>query len=276
MAMAHDAGMAPAREEVHIRKIGLHDLRWALAQGWEDFLDKRGDLVFIGFVYPVAVLLASLYAFQASVLPLIFPLAAGSILFGPAFASGFYELARRRELGLDTRWRHFLDVVRGPGAPSLFTLTSMVALLFMLWISIAGFIYTATLGATAPGAVESVPTFVQAVFSTSAGWEMIIVGNLVGLGFAVLTLAISVVSFPMLVDQPVGWAVAMRTSLRVAWNNPITIAVWGLIVVGLLVLGSLPALIGLAVVLPVLGYATWHLYTRAVVREDVSRETGSN
>jgi uncharacterized membrane protein len=95
---------------------------------------------------------------------------------------------------------------------------------------------------------------------------MIAVGNLVGLGFAVVVLAISVVSFPMLVDQPVGIGVAMRTSVRVALKNPVTVAVWGLLVVGLLVLGALPALVGLAVVFPVLGYATWHLYTRAVVR----------
>lgn len=95
---------------------------------------------------------------------------------------------------------------------------------------------------------------------------MMIVGNLVGLGFAIIVLAISVVSFPMLVDRPVGMGVAMRTSVRVAWKSPVTVAVWGLIVVGLLMLASLPALIGLAVALPVLGYATWHLYTRAVVR----------
>lgn len=95
---------------------------------------------------------------------------------------------------------------------------------------------------------------------------MIVIGNLVGLGFAGVVLAISVVSFPMLVDQPVGIGVAMRTSIRVARKNPVTVAVWGLIVVALLVLGSLPALVGLAVVFPVLGYATWHLYTRAVVR----------
>lgn len=94
---------------------------------------------------------------------------------------------------------------------------------------------------------------------------MIVVGNLVGLVFALLTLATSVVSFPMIVDRPVSWITAARTSFRVAWHNPITIAVWGLIVVGLLVLGSLPALVGLAVVLPVLGYATWHLYTRALI-----------
>lgn len=95
---------------------------------------------------------------------------------------------------------------------------------------------------------------------------MIVVGNLVGLVFALLTLAISVVSFPMIVDRPVNWATAAKTSFRVAWHSPITIAVWGLIVVGLLVLGAIAALVGLAVVLPVLGYATWHLYTRAVIR----------
>jgi uncharacterized membrane protein len=76
----------------------------------------------------------------------------------------------------------------------------------------------------------------------------------------------TVVSFPMLVDRPVGVAVALRTSLRVSLKNPVIIAVWGLIVVGLMVLGTIPALVGLAVVLPVLGYATWHLYTLAVVR----------
>ena len=95
---------------------------------------------------------------------------------------------------------------------------------------------------------------------------VIVVGNLVGLCFAMLVLAIGVVSFPMLVDRPVGIGVAMRTSVRVTRKNPVIVAVWGLIVVGLLVLGCLPALVGLAVVFPVLGYASWHLYTRAVVR----------
>jgi uncharacterized membrane protein len=138
-----------------------------------------------------------------------------------------------------------------------------MAFLFAMWIVAAWYIYAVTLGPEAP---QSVGSFLREVFSTSEGWTMIIVGNLVGLCFAILALAISVVSFPMLVDRPVGWKLAMMTSIRVAYENPFTIAVWGLIVVGLLVLGSLPALVGLAVVLPVLGYATWHLYTRAVER----------
>jgi uncharacterized membrane protein len=263
MAIAHPDDMSSVRDEFAVRKIDLHDLRAALAQGWADYLAKRGDLVFIGFIYAVVVWLAAIYTLRASVLPLLFPLAAGSILLGPAVAGGFYELARRRELGLDARWWHFFDVVRCPAAPSLLTLASILALLFALWIAAAWCTFSITMG---PQIFASATAFLHAVLTTREGWEMIIVGNLVGLGFAILTLAISIISFPMLVDKPVGWEVAVRTSLRLAWENPVTVAVWGLIVLGLLVLGSLPALLGLAVILPVLGYATWHLYTRAVVR----------
>jgi len=253
-------------ELVSIRKIDLHDLRISLDQGWKDFLDLRGDLVFIGLVYPAAVVLAIIYAFQQSLLPLIFPLLAGSILFGPAIAASFYELARRREQGLDTRWRHFLDVLRGPAAFQLFAMTAIVFLLFMCWVISAWLIYIMTLGKAAPDATGSVAAFLHAVFTTPAGWQMIIVGNFVGLVFATLALALTVVSFPMVVDRPVGVGVAMHTSFRVARQNPIPVAIWGLIVVAMLIVGSLPAFIGLAVVLPVLGYSTWHLYTRAVCR----------
>ncbi|GAY24594.1 DUF2189 domain-containing protein [Sphingobium fuliginis] len=265
MAMAHPSQAASAGQDISIRTITFDDLRVALRQGWDDFLAKRGDLVFIGFIYPIIVALAIMSASRMSILPLIFPLVAGAILLGPAFASGFYELARRREAGLDARWRHFLDVIRKPGGSALFDLTCVLALLFMAWMATAWFIYHATLE-NVPGSTSSVGAFLSAIFGTSQGWQMIVLGNLVGFGFALLTLAVSVVSFPMAVDKPVSWGVAMRTSCRVAWHNPVTVATWGLIVVALLVLGALPALVGLAVVLPVLGYATWHLYTRAVIR----------
>ncbi|HJT41264.1 MAG TPA: DUF2189 domain-containing protein [Sphingobium sp.] len=266
MAVTHPADLTASNDEYEIRRIGLQDLRIALAQGWDDFQAKRGDLVFIGVIYPVVVLFAILMAGQVSILPLLFPLLGGSILFSPPMASGFYELARRREQGLDSRWRHFLDVVRGPSAPALFDLTSVTAMLFLAWMGAAWFIYHSTVGTLGPDAISSAGAFANAVFGTGEGWRMIIFGNLAGLFFAIVTLAISAVSFPMIVDKKVNWGVALKTSVRVAWNNPVTVAVWGLIVVGLLILGALPGLVGLAVVLPVLGYATWHLYTRAVVR----------
>lgn len=265
MAITHPSHVAPARDDISIRTIGFEDIRIALRQGWDDFLAKRGDLVFIGFVYPVIVLLAIMSASSMSIMPLVFPLVAGSVLLSPAFASGFYELARRREQGLDSRWRHFLDVVRKPGTSAVFDLTCVTAMMFIGWMAMAWLIYHVTLEHV-PGSTSSVSAFMSALFGTSEGWQMIVLGNLVGFCFAVVTLAASVVSFPMVVDKPVSWGVALRTSFRVAWHNPVTVAAWGLIVVAMLFVGALPALVGLAVVLPVLGYATWHLYTRAVVR----------
>ena len=264
MAIAHSTDIRMIRDdEVAINAIHLADLRMALAQGWDDFLSKRGDLVFVGLIYPAVVILAALYAMNMSILPLVFPLFSGAILLGPAAASGFYELARRRERGMDTSWRHFFDVMRGPRVASLAAMTTVTALLFIAWIGVASFIYSMTLGSGEPWTVSS---FLRALFTTAEGWTMIVAGNLAGLVFAVVTLAISVISFPMLVDRRVSWDVAARTSVRVAQKNPVTVAIWGLIVVALLVLGALPAFVGLTVVLPVLGYATWHLYTRAVVR----------
>ena len=266
MAIAQDAERAEIRQEIAIRKISLDDLRIALSQGWDDFLDRRGYLIVLVAIYPVAILFAYFFALRESLLPLIFPLFAGSALLGPIVATGYYEIARCRERKLDTQWHHFFDALSGPTAFAICSLAAILFLLFVGWVIAAYAIYTATMGTLQPDTVRTAGEFLQAVFSTSEGWRMLVIGNLVGLGFAIMALAISVISFPMLVDRPVGWSTAMRTSLRVAWNSPVTTVTWGLIIVVLLVLGALPALVGLAVVLPVVGYATWHLYTRAVVR----------
>lgn len=266
MAIAQTAKAAKGHQEIPIRKITLLDLRAALSQGWEDFLDKRGDLIFLGIIYPIAVLLASLYALKLSLLPIVFPLFAGTALLGPIFATGYYEIARRRECNLDSRWRHVFDALKGPSAFSIVCLSAVLFLLFAVWVIVAYTIYRGTMGSLNPATVTTATEFVTAVFNTPEGQRMMVVGNLVGLGFALVALAISVISFPMLVDRPVGWATALRTSVRVAWHNPVTTVVWGLVVVALLIVGALPALVGLAVIFPVLAYATWHLYTRAVGR----------
>jgi len=139
----------------------------------------------------------------------------------------------------------------------------------VLWLAAAMAIYQiffvdANLGYRSPGEVGA---FLNTLLTTSQGWGLIIVGNLVGLAFAVITLMINVVSFPMAVDQPdVGAATTIETSIRAFVRNPLPMLGWGLIVAVLLVIGSIPLFVGLAVVLPVLGYATWHLYTRVVVR----------
>lgn len=270
MIGTHHAHMDRGVPEVRIRTLSLEDLRIALRQGWEDFLDKRGDLVFVGFIYPLVGFLAIAIARNWSLLPIFFPLVAGLTLMGPAVASGFYELARRRERGMNTSWRHFFLEFRSPAMPSIAALTAVQFGLYVLWLTAAWAVYAATLGPVSPDAWDVLPNsldaFLTQLFTTREGWMMIIVGNLVGLLFAIVVLAISVVSFPMLIDGKADVYQAVQTSVRVTMHNPRVILTWGLIVAALLFLGCVTFFVGLAVVLPVLGYSTWHLYTRAVER----------
>ena len=117
-------------------------------------------------------------------------------------------------------------------------------------------------GYSAPASIEQ---FITDLLTTPQGWTLIIVRLGIGFLFAALVLSISAISFPLLLDRDVGPGVAMHTSLRVMAVNPLPMALWGLIVAALLVIGSIPFFVGLTVVLPLLGHATWHLYRRTVV-----------
>lgn len=245
-----------------IRKITVTDLNWALAEGWRDFRDKRGDLILAGFLYPAICIIAVVFTFNDPLLPLLFPLVAGVSIAGPAVAAGFYELARRREEGLDAGWSHFLDPMKGRPRIALATLVLGLAGLFIGWLVAAYAIYVVTFGDAEPLTISHVGR----VFTTPQGWALIAFGNLAGLAFAVATLAFSVVSFPLVVDKPVDADLAVSTSLRAFTANLGPVLGWGIRVAALLALGTIPAGIGLAVVLPWLGYSTWHLYTRLVVR----------
>jgi uncharacterized membrane protein len=245
-----------------VRRIGLDDLRAALARGGEDFGANRTDVIFLCVLYPVIGIVLAWLAAGHGMLPLLFPLASGFALLGPLAAVGLNEMSRRREQTGEASWADALGVIRSPSIGAIALLGVLLIETFFLWLFVAEAIYMATLGPAAPA---SAPAFVRDVFTTSAGWTMIVVGCGVGFLFALAVLAISVVSFPMLLDRNVGLDVAVGTSIRAVRANPRAMAAWGLIVAGGLVIGSIPCFIGLAVVLPVLGHATWHLYRRVVV-----------
>lgn len=264
MAITMDsAAYSRGAERIEVRRIGKADLDWALAEGWRDFRARRGDLMFLGLIYPAICLFAVIVAMNDALLPLLFPAIAGLSIAGPAVAAGFYELARRREEGLESDWSHFLDPLKGRSRTPILTLTAVLFGLFVVWLIAAYAIYAFTFGAE--NQMRAADLFGR-LFTTGAGWEMMIVGNLAGLAFAVVALVVSFVSFPMVVDKPVDAATAIRTSIDAARANPGETAGWGLRVVALLALGTIPFAVGLAIVLPWLGYSTWHLYTRIVKR----------
>jgi uncharacterized membrane protein len=247
-----------------IRHITVRDLREVLRKGAEDFSACRTDVAALCVFYPIIGVLLAWMAFDRNLLPLLFPAISGFALIGPVAGVGLYEMSRRRENGEEPGWAHAFDVVKSPSFGAIVVLGLLLGAVFVVWILTAHGIYYATLGPESPA---SIGAFVRDTFTTGAGWAMVILGCAVGFLFAALVLAMSVVSFPMLLDRDVGLPVAVITSLRVAAANPLPIAAWGLIVTAGLVIGSIPFFLGLIVVLPILGHATWHLYRRTVVME---------
>ena len=250
-----------ARPEVN--EIGVADIRAALRRGVEDFAALRSDVIFAMVLYPVIGFVLAVWVFSAGHLHLLFPLAAGFPLVGPVAAVGLYEMSRRREKGEEPDWGAALSALTGRVLGPVLTLGFLLMAIFLVWLYAAHLIWGVTLG---PEPYSSITALLRDTFTTSAGREMILIGCGVGLIFAAVVLCISLVSFPLLIDRPVGVPVALATSLAVARHNPGTTALWGLIVAVSLMLGTIPLFAGLIVVLPILGHATWHLYRRAVAR----------
>jgi uncharacterized membrane protein len=267
MASKSIAARRPARSKlIPVRKISDEDLRLSLRQGLDDFLDMRGDLVFAGLIYTIIGIAGVVMTTNGPLMPFFFPVVAGVGLLGPVAAVGFYELARRREAGQEVHWFNFLDVRKRPAIDDMGIVAGLLLVIFFAWLLAAGALYAVLFDWAAP---ESVPQFLAMVFTTTRGWELIAAGAVIGAVFGWLVLAMSVASLPMLVDRDVSAAQAVSASWRAAHANKGEMIRWGLIVLGLLVLGSIPLFVGLAVVLPWLGYSTWHLYTRLIDREAI-------
>jgi uncharacterized membrane protein len=244
------------------RHLTTHDLRQALSKGWADVQAFRSDVIFVCLLYPIIGGLLVALAVSGAYIQLLFPILTGFALTGPVAAIGLFEMSRRREKGMPTSWLALFDVIRSPKFGGILVLSLFHLVVFMVWIMLANLLFNMTVGPEVPG---SITALMREVVTTPAGWVLAIVGTFAGFCLAVAVLAISVVSFPLLLDRDVSLAIAVTTSVQVARENPVVIATWGVIVAGSLALGAIPALLGLVLVLPLLGHATWHLYRAAVV-----------
>ena len=253
------AGAAPV-----IRKIEIKDIREALEEGLNDFWALPSHAAFLGVVFPLFGMVLAYAPSYANALQLLFPLASGFALVGPFAAIGLYEMSRRRELGLEISWKYAFNVLRSPSIPSIAALGALLLTIFAAWITSAQWLYTALYGPTPPAVFVD---FLQQVASTERGWLLISAGCFIGFCFAAVTLAVSVVSFPLLLDRDAGALTAVATSIKTVLKNPVPMALWGLIVAAALSIGSLPFFIGLTLVVPVLAHATWHLSRKVIVRD---------
>ena len=268
---------ASFKSKIPVRRIGASDLNASLSEGWSDFMEMRGDIIFLAVLYPLIGIVAAVATVGNALLPLFLPIAAGVGLLGPVAAVGFYEMARRREMGLHSNWPHFLDVRKRPSFDEIASVAGLLFSIFAVWLVAAAALWILLWGVWNPPWLSSfvwyephsISDFLTKLFTTSRGWALILIGAAIGGVFAALVLAVSVVSMPLLVDCDVGASTAVKTSMRATRENAGVMLRWGLTVAVLLVLGSIPLFIGLAVVLPWLGYSTWHLYTRLVDRSAI-------
>lgn len=245
-----------------VRKIDVSDLKDALRKGFDDFWAMPTHVVFLVIFYPIIGLFLARIAFGYNLFPLLFPVVSGFAILGPIAALGLYELSRRRERGMPVSVKNATDVLQSPAIRPIVELGLLLAILFVVWVAVAQMLYLVLFGRQG---FDSMGAFLSAVLTTKQGWALIVVGNAIGLAFSIVAYCLSVISFPLLLDRHVDGETAIRTSFRAVRENPRTMAIWALIVAAALFIGFVPAMVGLAIVLPVLGHATWHLYRKIVV-----------
>lgn len=251
-----------------IAQINLRDITAVLALGLADLRRAPVYGLAIGAFYAVGGIVLYLLATRTGLFFLTYPLAAGFALLGPFCAVALYEISRRLETGQPLSPGAVFGVVVGPGGRSLGWMPMLNLFVFFIWVDVAAALYLGFFGLRRP----DLGGFVVEVLTTWHGLAFLVLGNLVGAIFAVAVFTATVVAYPLLLDRDSDFVTAIVTSWRAVRANPVPMLGYGLIVAVGLFLAMLPALVGLVLVLPLLGHATWHLYRRVVRWPDAGRD----
>lgn len=256
------AGETPIAPVKVADDLSFADLGRALKAGFSDFLACPIYGLFFAGIYVAAGIFLYVAAVEWGEPMWFVPAVAGFPLVAPFTAVGLYEVSRRREAGLPVRWGAVLGAVRGKGDEQLIMMGGIVFVAFSFWMIIAHGIFAIFMAESGVGS-ESIAAFI-----TPAGMAMLGVGTLAGAILALAFYAVTVVSLPMLVDREVDFLTAIITSLAAFRSNTAMMCLWAAIIALCLLAALVPAFLGLIVVLPLFGHATWHLYRRVVEPAD--------
>lgn len=253
-----DSAGAPASPQ--IMHLDLSDLRHALAAGWQDF--RRAPLygLFFASAYVAGGWLILWALTTEGQIWWTLPAAAGFPILGPFVAVGLYEVSRRLEQGIPLRVNEVLAVIFRQKDRQIPSMAAMIVIYFLFWNFLSHMIFAVFLGTATMTNVSSS----LEVFLTPAGLAFLAFGTVAGAVFAAVLYALTVVSLPMLLDREVDYVTAMLTSFALVRENMVLMLGWGALIAACLFLAMLPGFLGLLVVLPLFGHASWHLYRRAV------------
>lgn len=244
-------------EVMHVEAV---DIRAALVGGWRDFLKAPHYGLFFACFYVVGGWLIYWAVTAKGQLWWTLPAAAGFPILGPFIGCGLYEVSRRLEGNIPLNRRQVFAVIFGQKDRQIPSMAAVIVVFFLFWNFLSHMIFALFLGnVTLTNVTSSL-----AIFATSEGLAMLAVGTGVGAVFSTLLFSLTVVSLPMLLEREVDFVTAMLTSMEVVKESPAVMLGWGAFIGAALFLGMLPGFLGLFVVLPILGHATWHLYRRAI------------
>jgi len=247
-----------------IRPVAMSDIAAALKAGLKDFIRAPWFGLFFGGIYAGGglLILASLNVFN---MPwMILPIAIGFPLIGPFVAVGLYEVSRRLATGQALRWSEVLLVIFRQRERQLGWMAFVVLFIFWIWIYQVRLLVALFLGFKS---FSGIGAFVEIVTTTPEGLGFLGVGTLIGALLAFILFSATVIAMPLLLDRDLDFISAMIVSFKTVFKSPVAMLGWGVTVTVLAVLAMLPAFIGLMVVLPVLGHATWHVYVSAIDRD---------
>ncbi len=244
-----------------IQTVTMSMLFVALGKGWKDFTDCPLHGMFFGGVYVVGGLLIYLLTSMTGESYWVFIAGFGFPLIGPFAAIGLYEISRTREQGNRVKFGPLLAMAYRQRNRQLPSMIMVILLIFMFWAFVGHMVFTLFLGLSAMTNIFS--SF--DVFLTSNGLTMLAVGSIIGSFLAILLYSITVMGLPLLLDREIDFVTAMIVSFQTVFQNLPVMIIWPMMLAGLVFIGMLPAFLGLLIVFPVLGHATWHLYRLALV-----------
>lgn len=247
-----------------LRTMTMGDIRTAMLAGWHDFRRKPMMGLFFSLIYVVGGWLVYLFLFVTGQVWLALPFTVGFPLIAPFLAVGLYEVSRRLDAGeADWRRNDIFGVVWRQRLRQLPMMSWVIIVYFLFWSFFAHMLFALFMG---PSALMNV-TSSYAYLLQPDGLLMLLVGTGFGAVFAFVLFCLTVISLPLLLDKELDFVTAMLTSIAVVKRSPTVMIAWGLVIALLTFLAMLPALLGLVIVLPVLGHASWHIYRSALCHD---------
>jgi uncharacterized membrane protein len=244
-----------------VQTVTFADIRAAVADGWRDFAAAPAFGLFFGAVYALGGLLVVGSVVALDMEYLAYPLAAGFALIGPFIAVGLYEVSRRREQGKPLTWGGVLGAMNQSRRSELSWMAFVMLFALVLWMYQIRLLIAFLMADSAAGTMGD---FMTQLVTTTNGLLFLGIGHVIGAILSLVIFSITVISVPMLLDRDIDFITAMIASIKTVATSPVPMIGYGLCVVLALLAACLPAFLGLLLVLPVLGHATWHLYRRAI------------